>query len=397
VIVELCKETVLPVSALPNAGLPRRSATGRFEYRIDGAYLARYASKYVEAGARLVGGCCGTTPDHIQAIVAEVGGLPARIRSAAPPAPKDLSPPSLRFMPALPTGLAQLLGDRQFAAVYELPTSAMVDAEGAASAVETVRHHGIDVFMVPSADLSRIGLTSTSLALHLKGKTGCEAMASVATWDKTIMALQADLLGAHALGLRIVVCETGTPPLRESYPNADGIWEVDSVGLVSLLSSLNDGRDCAGLPLATSTWFHIGARCNPEADDLDAEIDHVRSNLRAGAHFLVSRPVHDVDRMMALVDAVSDLQPPILATIAPFRSFDDADFVVHEVPDTRVPQRILDRLEHAGGAALRVGLEIAVETAALVRPRVQGIVIKADDSDTIRSLVGAMGDRSAKA
>ena len=197
------------------------------------------------------------------------------------------------------------------------------------------------------------------------------------TWDKTIMALQADLLGAHALGMRTVVCATGNPPLRGDYPNVDGIWEVDSVGLAGLLNGLNQGRDSNGLALATKTSFHIGARFNPGAQDAAAEVARTKAKLRAGAQFLITRPVYELDtfrRMTAELDA----GVPVLLALAPLSGFDEAEFLAHEVPGVTIPESTLRALERAGGSAAAVGLDLAAMLAAQAAALAQGVVLRFD-------------------
>jgi homocysteine S-methyltransferase len=197
------------------------------------------------------------------------------------------------------------------------------------------------------------------------------------TWDKTIMALQADLLGAHALGMRTVVCATGNPPLRGDYPNVDGIWEVDSVGLAGLLNGLNQGRDSNGLALATRTSFHIGARFNPGAQDAAAEVARTRAKLRAGAQFLITRPVYELDtfrRMTAELDA----GVPVLLALAPLHGFDEAEFLAHEVPGVTIPESTLRALERAGGSAAAVGLDLAAILAAQAAALAHGVVLRFD-------------------
>jgi len=197
----------------------------------------------------------------------------------------------------------------------------------------------------------------------------------VTTWDKTIMALQADLLGAHALGMRTVVCATGNPPLRGDYPNVDGIWEVDSVGLAGLLAGLNAGRDSDGLTLAAKTSFHIGARFNPGAPDVAAEVARTRAKLRAGAQFLITRPVYELDGFRRMAAELGDSGVPVLLALAPLRSFDEADFLAHEVPGVTVPDATLRALERAGDGAAAVGLDLTAGLASQARSLAQGVVL----------------------
>jgi 5,10-methylenetetrahydrofolate reductase len=240
-----------------------------------------------------------------------------------------------------------------------------------------LRERGLDTFLVSPRQTARAHLSPLNLALQLRQRLGADAVATMTTWDKTIMALQADLLGAHALGMRTVVCATGNPPLRGDYPNVDGIWEVDSVGLAGLLHGLNQGRDSNGLALATKTSFHIGARFNPGAQDAAAEVARTRAKLRAGAQFLITRPVYELDtfrRMTAELDA----GVPVLLALAPLSGFDEAEFLAHEVPGVTIPEPTLRALDRAGGSAAAVGLDLAAGLAAQARALAQGVVLRFD-------------------
>jgi methionine synthase / methylenetetrahydrofolate reductase(NADPH) len=203
----------------------------------------------------------------------------------------------------------------------------------------------------------------------------------VTTWDKAIMALQADLLGANALGVRNIVCETGNPPLLGDYPNVDGVWDVDSVGLIERVVDLNQGIDCNGLPLATKTSFLAGARFNAGAADLDSETSRTISKIRAGARFLISRPVYELDRLRRLLAALAEEGVPVLISIAPLRSFEEADYLAHEVPDIAIPPAALRVMEQAGRDAGRAGIEMAAELLAEAGPLVQGTVLALPGTD----------------
>jgi methionine synthase I (cobalamin-dependent)/5,10-methylenetetrahydrofolate reductase len=371
VVTELIRHTSLPVSAQPNAGLPRRAAGRRFEYPIDGGYFARYARRYADAGASLIGGCCGTTPTHLKAAVTAVAAhRPGR---AAASVTAVAEPPATA--PAEPGGLAERLAAGRFVVAAEIVAPADGASDQAADAVVALRERGLDTFLVSPPQTARAHLSPLNLALQLRQRLGADAVATMTTWDKTIMALQADLLGAHALGMRTVVCATGNPPLRGDYPNVDGIWEVDSVGLAGLLNGLNQGRDSNGLALATKTSFHIGARFNPGAQDAAAEVARTRAKLRAGAQFLITRPVYELDtfrRMTAELDA----GVPVLLALAPLSGFDEADFLAHEVPGVTIPEQTLRALERAGGSAAAVGLDLAAGLAARAAALAQGVVLR---------------------
>jgi methionine synthase / methylenetetrahydrofolate reductase (NADH) len=371
---ELRRHTTLPVSAQPNAGLPRRVHGRRFEYHIDGDYFARYARRYLEAGISLIGGCCGTTPTHLRAAVSGIADLRPR--------PKQRAATPEESLPAH-GDLAERLAARRFAVAAEITPPAGGVSDDAVDAVASLRECGVDLFLISPGESARAQLTSTNLALHLRQRLAVETIATVTTWDKTIMALQADLLGAHALGIRTAVCETGNPPLRGDYPNVDGIWEVDSVGLIELLAGLGQGRDSNGLSLATKTSFHIGARFNPGADDVPAEIARTRAKLRAGAQFLITRPVYELETFTRMAAELAAEQPPILLAIAPLRSFAEAEYLAHEVPGVSIPERVLRIMEEAGPGAEEAGLELAAELAAQARSLAQrslihGMVLRHD-------------------
>jgi homocysteine S-methyltransferase len=379
VVEAMVPHTTLPVSAQPNAGLPRRVAGRRFEYNVDGAYFARYARRLVEAGAALVGGCCGTTPAQIQAAAREISGMsPAgatRLPRAA--APRRPGPPvALSGQGGGPSEhLSERLAAGEFVVAAGITPPLGGTADEAADQATELRERGIDTFFVASRQSPRAQLSSIDLAFQLQQRADIETIATVTTWDKTIMALQADLLGANALGIRNVVCETGNPPLLGDYPNVDGIWDVDSVGLVELVADLNQGTDCNGLPLATKTSFHAGARFNPSAAVLEAEIARTASKIQAGARFMISRPVYELSMLRIMMAALSEYDIPVLLSIVPLRSFEEADYLSHEVPDISIPQQTLTAMERAGPRAAQTGIELAADLFVEARPLVQGVVL----------------------
>ena len=395
VVTELVRHTSLPVSAQPNAGVPRRAAGRRFEYPIDGGYFARYARRYAEAGASVIGGCCGTTPTHLKAAVAAIDarGRSAPRRGAAPAALADRPAAA----PAEERSLAERLAGGRFVVAAEIAPPAGHTGDEAVDAVAALRDRGLDTFLLSPRPTARAHPSPLNLALQLRQRLGADAIATITTWDKTIMALQADLLGAHALGLRAVVCASGNPPLRGDYPNVDGIWEVDSVGLAGLLHGLNQGRDSNGLTLATKTSFHIGARFNPGARDAAAEVARTRAKLRAGAQFLITRPVYELGtfrRMAAELDA----DVPVLLALAPLRSFDEAEYLAHEVPGVTIPKATLRALERAGTAGAAVGLDLAGRLAAEAGTLAQGVVLRYDgDLAAVDRLRAALAQRTSVA
>jgi homocysteine S-methyltransferase len=363
VLQQLREHTSLPLSAMPNAGLPRRRSGDRaavFSYGVDEQYFARYAQLLVAAGAALVGGCCGTTPAHLDAMA----------RAVAPGA-ADPDPPPARRPAATPQPVRPRPSFRVLAEI-EPPQAGHVEA--AMTHARAVRDRGVQSLLISAGDGPRAQLSPVNLAVHLQHQLGVQALASVTTWDRTIMALQADLLGAHALGVRRIVCETGSPPLLGDYPNVDGVWDVDSVGLVELLAGLNDGQDCNGLRLAEKTAFEIGARVSAGTREPAAEAARALRKVAAGAQLLITRPVFDLDSVRRLREALGE-PVPLLAAVRPLTGYAEADFLAHEVPDTEVPGVVLDVLARAGGGAAEAGIELAVELLRGLRSLVDGVVL----------------------
>ena len=377
---DLVRYASVPVSAQPNAGQPRRTGPRSFEFSIGGDYFARYFRRFAEAGVSLVGGCCGTTPAHIRAAAGAVTAVPAPRTRRSHPARTGQATGEPDPAPPFAGTLADQLAGRRFIVAAAIASGGR-PAE-AVQAAAVLQAQGAGLFAVQPAQSSRTHSDSLDLALHLQQQAGVETVATLTTWDKTIMTLQAELLGAHALGIRNVICTTGSPPVLGDYPAVDGIWEVDSLGLIALLAGLNEGRDSNGLATATQTSFCIGARVNPGARDPEAEIDRARAKVRAGAHFLVSRPVYELDSLLRTVTALDGTEVPLLLSVTPLRSFEEADYLANEVPGVTIPPDTLRAMEQAGrGAARGVGIDLAACLLHEARKLVSGVIVTAADDD----------------
>jgi homocysteine S-methyltransferase len=252
---------------------------------------------------------------------------------------------------------------------------------------------GIRLFSVVASRTARAQLNPIDLALHLHQTLGVDAMATITTWDRTIMALQADLLGAQTLGLRRVVCETGSPPLLGDYPHVDGIWDVDSLGLIELLADLNNGDDYYGLRLPAKTEFEIGARINPGSREPEREAARAASKIAAGAQFLITRPVYDpadLERLLHLVaHQTSGQEVPVLAAVHPLTDFPEAELLAHEVPDVRIPDHTLTALQNAGDGAREVGVQLALDLVSHLKQMAGGIVLAptTDPVETVQAII----------
>ena len=385
---DLVRYASVPVSAQPNAGQPRRTGPRSFEFSIGGDYFARYFRRFAEAGVSLVGGCCGTTPAHIRAAADAVTAIPAPRSRRAHPSGTGMSGSVISGTgKAGPPGSAPFAGTLadQLAGRRFIVAAAIASGGRPAEAVQAaavLQAQGAGLFAVQPAQSARTHSDSLDLALHLQQQAGVETIATLTTWDKTIMTLQAELLGAHALGIRNVICTTGSPPVLGDYPAVDGTWEVDSLGLIALLAGLNEGRDSNGLATATQTSFCIGARVNPGARDPEAEIARARAKVTAGAHFLVSRPVYELDSLLRTVTALEGTEVPLLLSVTPLRSFEEADYLANEVPGVIIPPDTLRAMEQAGrGAARGVGIDLAACLLHEARKLVSGVIVTAADDD----------------
>ena len=392
---DLVRYSAVPVSAQPNAGQPRRTGPRSFEFAIDGGYFSRYLTRFADAGVTLVGGCCGTTPTHIRAAAEALRTQPApqpRPQVAPRAAAARIAEP-MAGGPASGSLADHLASGRFVVSAAITPPAAGWAGDAERSAAE-LADRGIGLVFVQPRENARTHMDSLNMALALQQRVGVETIPTITTWDKSIMSLQADLLGAHALGVRSVVSTTGSPPVLGDYPAVDGTWEVDSVGLTALLAGLNAGRDSNGLALTARTSFCIGARVNPTARDHDAELARVRAKLRAGAQFLICRPVYELDALIRLVEALDGTGVPLLLSVTPLASFEDADYLAHEVPGVTIPSATLDVMERAGRSGGRAaGLDLAASLLAKARPLVSGVILTApgDDPAALAPLLDALG------
>ena len=246
---------------------------------------------------------------------------------------------------------------------------------------ELLRVAGCHAVVVGPVGSTRAQASPASIALLVQQRVpGLEVILTATTWEKSLMVLQADLLGTYAFGIRHVLCRTGTPPLHGDYPNAAGVWEVDSLGLIEVLRGLNEGRDYNGIPISRPTSFVVGARINPAATDFAHEVAAARRKLAGGADFVVTPPVYDLEALERLLDAVDPpADVPVLLGLMPLQDLRHAEYLQHEVPDMSVPTSALDRMCRAGESGPEVGREMALDLfrAARAQERVHGVVLSA--------------------
>ena len=378
------------LSAQPNAGSPRE-VEGRNLYLCSPEYMASYARRFINSGVRLVGGCCGTTPDHIRQIKAAV-------RSLAPAAPaKERVAPAVSAAPrvnvvarAEKSRMANALSRGAFTVSVEIVTPRGDDTHKLVEQARQLRIHGVDLVNIPDGPRASARMSALAASVIVQQQTGVETILHYACRDRNLLGMQSDLLGAHAMGIRNVLLITGDPPYAGDYPDATAVFDVDSIGLTNVVARLNQGLDIGGEPIGSPTAFHIGVAVNPCALDLDHEHRRFRYKVEAGAEFAITQPVFDVAPLIEFLNR-SGAPIPVLAAIIPLESLRHAEFMANEVPGVSVPPEIVERMRRAdaAGRAPAEGLAIASEIAAEVRPHVQGIQISTA-AGAVESALGVM-------
>jgi homocysteine S-methyltransferase len=369
------------LSAMPNAGLPRH-IEGRNIYLCSPDYMASYARRFLQAGVRLVGGCCGTTPQHIRAIKETV-----RSRASAGPARRAATRRRRSEAAAGAPWVAPLaersklgaaLARGEFVTAVSLPPPRGWDVDEVAEAARSLHEVGVTCVDVPEEQRGAARLSPLALAVLLKGRVGIEALLHYVCHDRHLPAMQSDLLGAHALGLRNILILTGDPGLFGDSTEATGAREVDAIGLTNVVRKLNEGLDPGGNRIGLPTSFCIGVGANPAALDLDLEVRRFRYKVEAGADFAVTPPVFDPAAVERFLDRVSGFRIPIVAGVWPLASARQAEFLGNEVPGMSVPGPILERMRRArtDEQARREGITIARETLERLRPLVQGAQVR---------------------
>jgi homocysteine S-methyltransferase len=367
------------LSAQPNAGMPR-TVQGRSIYLSSPEYMADYARRFIQSGARLVGGCCGTTPGHIKAIKAAVRSLspqPARVAIEVVERPgRTLEPIPVEKR----SRLAEKLARAEFPILAEVLPPKGCDATKEVEGAQYLLAKGVDAINIPDGTGVMGRMSPLTLAALLERQVGIEVLLHYSARDRNVLSIQADALGAHALGLRNILAITrDTPQFSTLLETA--VFEIDSIGLVNILNNLNQGLDVGGNPLGKQTGFLIGVGLNPYAVNPDEELHRFQLKLEAGANFAVTAPIFDVEQLATFLKRMESLarRIPVIAGICPLTSYRNAEFMNNEVPGTSVPQAIMDRMRKVdtGERARAEGVRIAQETLLSVRSLVQGAQIAA--------------------
>jgi homocysteine S-methyltransferase len=382
--------TQLKLSAQPNAGKPR-DVEGRNIYLCSPEYMASYARRFILHNVRVVGGCCGTTPDHIREIKAAVRGLApavtrATISLATPAVPAAQPPPAISAPPIVreqKSRLAHAMARGRFVVAVELQPPRGYRADEVIERARLLKIRGVDVINIPDAMRAGARVSALSLAVLIEQQAGIETLLHYSCRDRNLLGIQSDLLGAHAMGLRNLLLITGDPGRVGDYPDATAVFDVDSIGLTNVVARLNHGCDVGGQAIGAPTGFHIGVSVNPAAPNLEHELRRFDYKVEAGAEFVVTRPIFDVAAFTSFLKRIESARLPVIAGVVPFESARNAEFMANEVPGIRVPETLLDRMRGAGdpATAAREGIAIAREIASDLRGAVQGIQVATPSGD----------------
>ncbi len=382
------------LSAQPNAGMPR-DVSGRTMYMASPEYMATYAHHLVQAGAKVIGGCCGTTPDHISAMIEGIRPLRPRHYVGVGSNVTVRSPGRVTVTtdkPAKETGVdpvpfnersrwAAKIARGQFVTSVEIVPPRGVDASRMLKDTASLKNAGVDAVNVPDGPRaqSRMGAIATSTLIEQQ--VGIETVTHYCCRDRNLLGMLSDLLGAAAIGLRNLLIITGDPPKMGPYPNATAVFDIDSIGLTNLVAGLNRGLDPGGNAIGAPTRFAIGVGVNPAAIDHATELRRFEWKVEAGAEFAITQPVFDVDQLEKFLETVHHVRIPVVAGIWPLVSHRNAEFLANEVPGVTVPATIINRMrvanEKSKEHAVAEGIAIAREMLERVRGSVQGAQVSA--------------------
>jgi methionine synthase / methylenetetrahydrofolate reductase(NADPH) len=374
---KMAELTRTPLSAQPNAGFPKL-VDGRYIYLCSSDYMSKFSKRFIQAGVRILGGCCGTTPDHLKSIKTVVRVLqPSRLFLAGSEKkqarPVDVQPVAT----AVKTPLAKKLADGKFVVVVEIDPPKGVDLNKVIEGAKLLQRAQVDAINIADGPRASARMSPLSLAMLFKHQLNVETIVHYCCRDRNLLGMQADLIGAHALGLRNILIITGDPPKMGDYPSATAVFDVDAIGLTQIANRLNQGLDLAANPIGEPTALHIGVGANPGAVNIEEEIKRFYYKVEAGAEFVMTQPVYDLRLFENFMNRIQDIKIPILLGILPLASAKNAEFLHNEVPGMSIPEHIRKRMQAAGDgeSGRSEGIRIAQEALVDCRPMIHGSYI----------------------
>lgn len=379
VVEQMARLSSKPLSAMPNAGIPMR-VEGRNIYLCSPEYMAQYARRLVLAGTRIVGGCCGTTPEHIKLIRSETRSL--QLREANRDVTVKVRESQLKALEPIPlverSKLGAKLAQGKFVSMVEILPPRGLDPSREIAGARLCAEHGIDCINVPDGPRASARVSAQATCQFIQQQAGIEAVNHFCCRDRNLLGIQSELLGAHMVGIRNLICITGDPPRMGMYPGATAVFDIDSIGLINVVRNLNRGLDIGGNSLGSQTAFVIGAGADPGALQLDEEIRRFEWKVEAGAEYVVTQPVFDLHVLEAFLRRIEHVKIPVLCGIWPLSSLRNAEFMVNELR-VPVPGEFVERMRRADSQikARQEGVAIAQEMVRRVQSVVQGVQLSA--------------------
>jgi len=373
---QMARATTRPLIAQPNAGKPR-NVDGRNLYMVSPEYLADYARQFIGAGAKIVGGCCGTTPEHIKWIRNYVRSTaPGKRRVRVETAPQRGTAPRPPLPAAERSALGRKLSEGKFVTLVEILPPRGSDPAKEIKSAAFFEARGADAINIPDGPRANARMSNQALAVMMRSQLAIEPVLHYCCRDRNVISMQSDLLGGYALGLRNLIVITGDPPKLGNYPDATAVFDVDAIGLTNLVHNLNRGLDLGGNAVAGQTSFLIGVGANPGAVNYEEEVRRFHWKVEAGADYVVTQPVFDIALLERFLADTASHPIPLIAGIWPLASLRQAEFMQNEL-HVAVPEPILERMRAAGSAdaAKRAGLDVAKEMVRALRPRIAGVQI----------------------
>jgi methionine synthase / methylenetetrahydrofolate reductase(NADPH) len=369
--------TDLPLVAMPNAGMPR-NVDGRNIYLCSPEYMASFARKFVRAGVQFVGGCCGTTPNHIRAMKSAIRAMDAQQATAPREARTAIVTETPPAALADRSKIGSLVASGQFITLVEIVPPRGIDCSKEIEGARMLAGTGIHAINIPDSPRASARMSAQSLCLQIQQQTGIETVLHYTCRDRNLLSIQSDLLGASSLGLRNILCLTGDPPKLGNYPDATAVFDVDAIGLVNVVNRLNHGLDIGGNPIGASTGFTLGVAANPGVPDIDNEIRRFAYKVEAGAEYAITQPVFDMRLLEIFLRRIEDFRIPVIAGIWPLTSLRNAEFMKNDLR-VSMPDEIMARMAAAETpeAARAEGIRIAQEMLTAVQPMVQGVQVSA--------------------
>jgi homocysteine S-methyltransferase len=373
------KITEKPVSALPNAGMPR-NIEGRNIYLSSAEYMAEYTRRFIQIGAKIVGGCCGTTPEHTREMRKAVNSIIPHQRPAKIEIAREVEKEKVKPIPmGEKSELGKKVAENKFVTTVELTPPRGCDPKHVLQSAKLLKENHVDAINIPDGPRALSRMSAQHLSYLIEQQVGIETVLHYTCRDRNLLGMMSDMLGLFAVGLRNLLIITGDPPKTGDFPDATAVFDVDSIGLTNMVANLNKGIDLGGNKIGKPTSYLIGVGVNPSAIEPEKEIRRFEWKVKAGADFAITQPVFDAVQLLKFLDQIKHVRIPVIAGVWPLVSARNAEFLNNEVPGVTIPKPILDRMKGISSKedALGEGIAIAIDLIQQIKDQVQGVQVSA--------------------